>query len=220
MDKEKGKKKKPGKKKRNLTPQEKKKARIRNAKIISFNLLGMIAVVFCIFFFGMMWLRGYVDHKVEVEVPDVAGMTLDDAKAELRSKGFSLEIQRYEYSEGKLQDEVIEQIPKARSVVKNGRKIYVVLNTTQKPKKSIPGVIDNCSLREAQARIVSAGFTIEAVDTISGEKDWVYEVLYDGHSLSNSDAIPEGAAVTIIIGNGVDEEELDEEPEVDEDFFE
>lgn len=209
-------KKKPKKK---LTPQEKKEAMLKNARIVFFNLLGMVAVVFLIIYFGLLWVDGYVNHGEEVEVPDLRRMHVEDAKAELRSKGFSLEIHRYDYRAGAVQDEVLEQSPKQNTMVKEGRKVYVVLNTTQKPKQSVPGVIDNCSLREAQARISAAGFVVAAIDTVAGEKDWVYELRYKNRQLSNGEAIPQGSAVTIVIGSGK-ETQSDTEVVVDDDYFE
>ena len=208
---------KSGKKK--LSPAEKKKAMKKNAIFVILNLLGMVLLLVGILFFGMMWFKSYVNHGEEVEVPDVCRMHLDDAEAELLSKGFAFEVQRYEYRSGFGQDVVIEQVPKAYSKVKEGRKIFVVLNTTRKPKVSVPGVIDNCSYREAEARIVAAGFGIENIDTIQGEKDWVYELRYKGKALANGEIIPQGSYVTIVIGSG---EELKDSisPIVDEDFFE
>lgn len=196
----------------------KKNSAMKNAGILFLNLLGMAVLTAGLVLLGMQLLRWHVDHGVEVEVPNVCNMNLDDAKAELNSKGFTLEIQHYEFEEGRLQDEVLEQTPKANSVVKEGRKIYVVLNTTQKPKKVIPSVIDNCSLREAKERIISYGFEVDGVRKIDGEKDWVYELRYNGKALSNGDAVPEGSAITIVVGNGKVEEEEDG-PEVDEEFF-
>ena len=197
---------------------DKKNSVMKNVGILFLNLIGMVVLAVALVLLGMQLIRWHVDHGVEVEVPNVCKMNLDDAKAALNTKGFTLEIQHYEFEEGRLQDEVLEQSPKAGAIVKEGRKIYVVLNTLQKPKKTIPSVIDNCSLREAKARIISSGFEIEGVRKIDGELEWVNELRYNGHALSNGDAIPEGAAVTIVVGNGRTGHE-DEGPEVDEEFF-
>ena len=77
----------------------------------------------------------------------------------------------------------------ADALVKEGRKIYLVLNTTEAPKQGIPPVIDNCSLREAQFRLKAAGFQVQKVDIIPGEREWVYGVRYDGIELENGAAI-------------------------------
>ena len=196
---------------------QKNKSRKKNIKIALFNILGIAAVAFLVPYFTLLWIDGYTNHGEEIEVPDICRMHLEDAQAELHSKGLMLEIQRYEYSENKIQDEVLEQSPKAGDMVKEGRKIMVVLNTEQKPKVSVPGVIDNCSMREARARIIAAGFNISRVDTIKGEKDWVYKLRYDGRDLRNGEPIPMGADVVIVIGNG--NSGADRQPTVATEYF-
>ena len=204
-------------KKKETSSLSKKEARKRNIIIVLANLFGIAAVAFLVPYFTLMWLDSYTNHGEEIEVPDICRMHLEDAKAELNTQGFTLEIQRYEYSEGAIEDEVLEQSPAAGSMVKEGRKILVVLNTTQKPKVSVPGVIDNCSMREAEARIQAAGFNIVRVDTIRGEKDWVYKLRHEGRDLTNGEPIPMGSDVVIVIGNGNDR--VENTPAVATEYF-
>ena len=63
-------------------------------------------------------------------------------------------------------------------------------------------MIDNRTYREAESHIKAAGFVIERVDTIPGEKDWVYELRYNGKLLSNGEAVPQGASLTVVVGSG------------------
>ena len=108
------------------------------------------------------------------------------------------------------------QHPVPGSKVKEGRKIGLVINTAEKPKRSVPPVIDNRTYREAESHIRAAGFVIESVDTIPGEKDWVYELRYKGKHLANGEAIPQGASLTVVIGSG--KLEAEEEPVFDSNF--
>ena len=93
-------------------------------------------------------------------------------------------------------------MPLPDALVKEGRKIYLVLNTTEAPKQGVPPVIDNCSLREAQFRLKAAGFIVEKVDVIEGEREWVYGVRYEGIELENGAAIPRGSKLTLVVGSG------------------
>jgi hypothetical protein len=83
----------------------------------------------------------------------------------------------------------------------------------------VPSVIDNSSLREAEARLKSSGFLVKSVEKIDGEKDWVYAVKYDGRKLSNGESVPKGAALVIVVGAGGNNTSV-EVAEVDEDYFE
>ena len=43
------------------------------------------------------------------------------------------------------------------------------------------------------------------MQTVSGEKDWVYGVKYQGRQLMAGDKVPLGASLTLMIGNGTTE---------------
>lgn len=185
--------------------------------VIVLNLLGMAAVVFIVPYIALEWLDSYARHGEERKVPNVYGCELSVAKGMLAKNSLGYDIIEYRHREGVGQDVVLMMYPDSGSVVKEGRQIGLVLNTTEKPKKVVPSIIDNRTFREAESHIRAAGFIIERIDTVPGEKDWVYEVIYDGVSLSNGDAIPERAKITVVIGSG---EELveEEEPIYDSNF--
>ena len=178
--------------------------------IVVLNLLVMAVVVFFSVYLTLLWIDTYTNHNEEYLVPDVCGMSYDDALSVLESKKQTAHIIQYKHDDGASENEVLVQYPEPGSSVKEGRSIALVVNTTVKPRKTIPPIINNRSIQEAESHIKAAGFDIERIDTINGDKDWVYEVRYCGELLSNGDAIPEGSKITIVIGNGkepVEEEE-------------
>ena len=178
--------------------------RKRNFKIIAVNLLVMAVIAFAVPYATLRWLDSYTNHNIAYEVPDVRGMQLEEAVAALKESKLDYSVTEYKYKDGAEKDEVLEQRPLANAKVKEGRKIALVLNTTEKPRQGIPPVIDNSSLREAEFRLKAAGFIVEAVDTIKGEREWVYELRYKGRKLENGTAIPRGSKVTLVIGSGDD----------------
>jgi beta-lactam-binding protein with PASTA domain len=190
----------------------------RTQRIILINFIAMVAVVVAIPFAVLSWLDDYTLHGKVIEVPNVCGQSLDAGEKVLADKLLGYEIVDYKYQKGAAENEILEQRPVGAAKVKKGRKIQLTLNSGKEPTIALPDVIDNCSLREAVARLRAAGFKLTEHVTIAGEKDWVYELRYNGKALSNGDAVPEGSAITIVVGNGkVDEEE--DGPEVDEEFF-
>ena len=192
------KKKKKNKKKRAA----KKVSALRKTVVILLNVLGMVALIFLVPYLTLVWLDGYTNHGEEYKVPSVHGKELAEAAGILESKKLDYKIIKIEYSDKVADNVVLQMYPDSGSVVKEGRKIGLVLSTTVKPRKTIPSVIDNRTFREAESHIKAAGFNIERVDTINGEKDWVYEVRYKRKPLVNGDAIPEGSNVVVVIGNG------------------
>lgn len=166
------------------------------------NLLGMAAVVVLVPYIALRWLDGYTNHNETYEVPDVCGIQLEEAIDVLAANKLNYTIVERRYQENALENEVVVQYPSAGSDVKEGRKVGLVINTAEKPKRTVPSVIDNRTYREAESHIKAAGFVIGSVDSIPGEKDWVYELHYNGRALVNGEAIPQGSTLTVKIGNG------------------
>ena len=70
------------------------------------------------------------------------------------------------------------------------------------PLRAIPDVADNSSLRQAQAKLLNAGFKLNQIQLVNGEKDWVYGVKYQGRQLAAGEKIPLGASLTLMVGDG------------------
>ena len=190
-----------------------------SGKKILFHLIAMAFVVVTIPYLVLAWLDSYTHHGESYAVPNVCGMQLEDAKQLLRENHLDLEIVDYKYKKGAAENEVVEQNPIAGFNVKEGRKIMLTMSSSNRPMSMVPSVIDNSSLREAEARLKSSGFLVKSVEKIDGEKDWVYAVKYDGRKLSNGESVPKGAALVIVVGaGGNDEAALGSE--FDEEYFE
>ena len=172
--------------------------------VVLLNLLAMAVVLAILPCLALYWVDGYTNHDESCAVPDVCGIHLDEAAEVLAKEKLGYAVVERRYKESATADEVIMQYPAAGSAVKEGRKVGLVINSAVKPKRSIPSVIDNRTYREAESHIKAAGFVIERVDTIPGEKDWVYELRYNGKLLTNGEAIPQGASVIVVIGSGKD----------------
>ena len=166
------------------------------------NFLGMVAAVVLVPYIALRWLNGYTNHNETYEVPDVCGIQLEEAIDVLAANKLNYTIVERRYQENALENEVVVQYPSPGFDVKEGRKVGLVINTAEKPKRTIPSVIDNRTYREAESHIRAAGFVIGSVDSIPGEKDWVYELHYNGRALVNGEAIPQGSTLTVKIGNG------------------
>lgn len=195
-----------------------KKGKKRTFRLVAANLLAMLAVVVIIPVIVLAWLDSYTNHGEACRVPNICGMQLDEAKELLRSHNLDLEIVDYKYKKGAAENEVVEQRPAADSFVKEGRKIMLVMNSLNKPMVTLPSVTDNCSLREAEARLKSSGFVVSGVLYQDGEKDWVYSVLCNGKELYNGESIARGSNLVLVVGNG--NRPVRSESVIDEDYFE
>ena len=80
---------------------------------------------------------------------------------------------------------------------------------------TLPDIIENSSLREAESRLRAAGFQLTPHEVIPGDLDWVYGVRYNGRELKDHEQIPEGSELTIIVGGGKKNNDPIEMPDVE-----
>ena len=166
------------------------------------NLIAMMAVVILLLFGVLKWLDVYTRHGEAVVVPDVKGMTVGEAEMLLRNHGLVCVVSDSNYVKNKPAGSILELNPSAGRKVKEGRTIYLTINTLDVPLRLVPDVADNSSVRQAQAKILAAGFKLSENELISGEKDWVYGVKYKGRQLNMGDKVPVGATLTLLVGDG------------------
>ena len=185
------------------------------------NIAAMILVVIALFFVVLKGLDLYTRHGESVVVPNVQGMTVDEAAKMFRNHGLVCQVSDSVYIKDKAAGIVLEINPAAGQKVKEGRTVYLTINTLDIPLREVPDVADNSSLRQAQAKLLAAGFKLTDIQLVSGEQDWVYGVKYRGRSLQMGDKAPLGAALTLMVGNGHGENSsLNDSIGVDEDGVE
>ena len=173
------------------------------------NMIGMVIVVIVLLFGVLKWLDVYTRHGEAVVVPDVKGMTVGEAEMMFRNHGLVCVVSDSNYVKNKPAGSVLELSPAAGQKVKEGRTVYLTINTINVPLRPVPDVADNSSARQAEAKILAAGFKLTENEVIAGEKDWVYGVKYNNRHLRAGDKAPVGATLTLVIGNGEREAELD-----------
>ena len=200
-----------------------KEGRKRAIGWILLNVLIMAVLAFLLVIITFKWIGSYTRHGQYIAVPDVHGMYEEEAGQALAAAGLKYEVLDYKYDKTMVEGGVIEQKPKPGAFVKDGRKIYLTLNSGKVPVRAVPDVADNSSLRAAEARLTAAGFKLGRTVYIDGDLDWVYEIRYQGEKIEAGTEIPEGSLLTIVAGNGTPVEiieEVDSTAVIDSDFFE
>ena len=193
------------------------------------HLMAMVLVVILLCVGVGFGLDAYTHHGEGIVVPDLKGMTYEKAYALLDEKGLAIVVNDSGYNKQLPANSVLAQTPAFGQKVKQGHIIYVTVNSPHSPTFAIPDIVDNSSLREAEARLMAMGFRLTAPRLIDGEKDWVYGILCQGRRISNGDRIPIDYPLTLMVGKGtfddadsilyvepVGESEVDEFEEVKE----
>ncbi len=174
------------------------------------NIIGMVVAAVVVLLIALKGLDIYTRHGEAVEVPDVKGMDVTEAMMMFRNRGLQCEVTDSSYVKNKPAGIILELNPAAGQKVKEGRMIYLTINTLNIPLRAVPDVADNSSVRQAQAKILASGFKLAENQQVSGEKDWVYGVKYNGTVLRPGDKVPLGATLTLMVGNGTAEQQEEE----------
>lgn len=181
------------------------------SKIIWINLLAMFIVIIAIAIGVWIGLDRYTMHGVEVKVPNVKGLSITQARSNLEQEGLVAIVTDSGYNKALPSGTVLEQTPMNGGMVKPGREIYLTINTTRTPTIALPDIADNSSMREAEARLLAMGLKLSPPELVEGEKDWVYGVKYRGRNVFTGDRIPIEAELTLQVGSGDYEDELETE---------
>jgi len=97
---------------------------------------------------------------------------------------------------------VIEQNPAAGKFVKEGRKIYLVLNPSGYRKIEIPQLVGRTQ-RQVEPTLLALGFKIGKIDYRDHiSSDEVLELRHDGKTLKVGDALRKTSVIDLVVGNG------------------
>ena len=175
------------------------------------NFIAMALVLLLVLTGVIYGLDSYTRHGEEIEIPDLKNKPIDIVEKELEQLDLNVCVNDTGYVKQLAAGSILDQVPEAGTMAKAGHTIYVVINASSSPNISIPDIIDNSSLREAEARLRALGFKLEPAKVIAGEKDWVYGVEYNGRELMSGDKVPAGRVLRVVVGDG--STNLDEHPD-------
>lgn len=197
------------------------------------NLAAMVLVLLLLFFGLKWWLSSYTHHGEEIEVPNVVAKSEADAEQLLQENGLQLKVVGTSYVKDMPGGSIISQEPKAGANVKNGRIIFVTVNSLTVPKERIPEIIGFKSYRGAQSDLLGLGFELTEPRYAPGYAELVMGIQCNGQEVNNGDLVAKYSKLTLVIGDGsigsnsgvddlpelpeeVIEQELKQEPETEE----
>ncbi len=161
--------------------------------------LGIIYLSFAIF----------TRHGESSVVPGVEKMSYTQAIEILHAQGFKVDIRDSLYKEDEKPGYVIEQFPKANSVVKPGRKIFLYINAVH-PKEVIidednnprEDALKSTSFRQGKARLEELGFKNIRVIKILGENDCISKIYANGKVVKKLQKVPVNAQIVMEVFDG------------------
>ena len=183
------------------------------------NCLGMIVVSLALVFVTLEFLQCYTNHGDNVTMPNMRGLKLDIVEQKLEALGLRCEVVDTGYIDTYVGDVVLEQSVRPGDKIKVGRIIELTINASSARAIALPQLADNCSRREAEAKLKSLGFKSIIIERIQGDQDWVYNVKANGETVQAGTRIPVTTRITLVIGNGAVDEEFNGNDSLDYEIF-
>lgn len=171
------------------------------------NFLLMIVVGCALIYGTLAWLNHYTRHNEAVIVPDVKGLSMNEAKSFFDNTGLRYNVIDSVFSNDVNPGAIVEVVPEPGSKVKEGRIVFVTINALTAQMAIIPEVAD-LSFRQAYALLRSLGFKNIEVKFVPGDyKDLAVGVERNAQMINRGERVPLASTLTLIISNG--EKEID-----------
>ena len=159
----------------------------------------------------LVWLGGlFVDlwtrHNSDATVPEIKNMTYAQAEAVSEENGLSIEISDSIYDKNIAPGTIVESWPKAGSVVKRGRNIYVTVTAFSPRHVTITMPITGVSSRQAVSYLTALGVSgIRFINVPSQYPDLLESAHADGRPIGVGSVISVDATVTLEAGVAIEE---------------
>ena len=189
------------------------------SKIFLIQVLIAAAIVGVLGYLFMHWLTFTTDHGNEITVPNLS--KLSELQVEEKLDELNLEyvlLDSVDFKKDYPKHTVVEQDPIAGAKVKEGRKIYIKINSSGFTTVRIPNLVEK-TYRQAVPTLKSLGLeegTITYKPYLG--KDMVLEMRLNGKKLNPGDKVFKSSKIDLILGDGkvgFDEAELDSLPKTE-----
>lgn len=164
-------------------------------------MLGVVAALIFIFFF--VYLPSTTKHGETITVPNLEGMSLMEMDEFLHKRNLNYEVSDSNYTSTYPPLTILKHFPQAGSNVKENRKIYLTVNSTQPKSVNMPNLIDG-SLKNAELRLKSFGLRRGEIKYVPDlAVNAVLEQLFEGKKIEPKTPILRGSKIDLVVGDGL-----------------
>ena len=159
-----------------------------------------------IFYGTLVALRHYTRHGEALTVPDLSGLTLEEAEKLLQAQKLRWQLTDSVYDKAAIPGAVVSQYPEPGAKVKQKRNIFLIINALAPEKVKMPNVVD-LSLRQAVSTLESQGLIVGEMTYVPDiAKDYVLKQLYRGQEIRSGTEILKGTEIDLMVGRGLSDE--------------
>lgn len=165
--------------------------------------LAVFSFLFLILFFKA-FLPLYTSHGEEISVPNLHHKSFNYTKKKLENLDLEWEIiDSSSYDPDLAPMSIISQEPLAKSKVKKGRRIFLVINKSTPPTVKLPKLKD-LSLHQAKFTLESWNLGINRIKYVPDiAKNTVLKVKYKGKEVKAGMKLKVGEKVDLLVGKGL-----------------
>src|SRR6478609_348434 len=175
--------------------------------------LGIIVVLIIIL---LKWLDFSTHHGEEITVPNLARMSVEQAEEKLDDLNLDYELlDTTDFNPDYPKFSVVKQEPLAGAKVKEGRKVYIKINSSGFTTVRVPNLIEQ-TLRQAEPSLKAIGLQLgEITYKPYMGKDMVLEMTQNGKQIKPGDKVYKSSKIDLVVGDGsvgFEEDQQDEQP--------
>ncbi|MEZ4799071.1 MAG: PASTA domain-containing protein [Flavobacteriales bacterium] len=169
---------------------------------IVLQLIGVYVLVFLGVWFYLSW---YTDHGEQVSVPDLTGMTAEEAEDLLGQNNLSILVVDSIYTKNAKGGTILDQTPIADAKVKDGRQVFVTVYRKLPPQETIniqEGDFGQVAIIKLKNKGIDFDIKYSPNNSLIGS---VVSITHKGKKVKSGQTIARGEKVVLTIGTAVDE---------------
>lgn len=167
------------------------------------NILVVVVIAGSLIFIFFGSLNYLTQHGKIEKVPQVTGLTLEEAKKIILNQGFDYEVLDSVYVDTAATLTIIKQSPISDAAVKANRTIYLTVNRLLPPEVIMPSLI-GFSIRNAELYLKSLGLRLGDTSYRPDiARNAVLEQLYKGQQIKPGTKMYMGSTIDFVLGDGI-----------------
>ncbi len=175
---------------------------MRFFKTFFVNILVIGVLMYLLVWVAAQILSVYTRHGQSLTMPNLKGLKMEEAESILRQKGLRYTITDTVFVDKLPKLAVAEQNPEPNSKVKEGRIVYLSINSDASATVLMP-ILINSSLRYAETVLGGLGLILGNVTYRPDiAQNAVLDQLWHGQSLQPGAKLPKGASIDLVVGDG------------------
>lgn len=174
---------------------------------LHFLIVLLTGAILVVGFFNV-YLPYTTHHGETITVPNLVGMHKEQLEEFLSERDLDFQIDDSTYHAGAQPFLVFQQHPLPGAKVKQGRKIYVSINSRNPPLVKMPNLISRL-VTNAQQELANNGLLVGEISSIPDlQFNAVLKQQYQGKDIAPGTEIPKGSRIDLLIGDGISTKEL------------